>query len=487
MTKTIKTTLFLLIFIGCLVVDSVSLTIRVQAARFIVFPVIGKATYSNDYNAPRDGGARIHHAIDIIAKKRQPLVSAVNGTIVDVQYPEPDWGYSVTIQDDDGYKFRYIHMNDDNPGTNDGNGGGMNAYAADVKEGNRVVRGQLIGRVGDSGHANGIAHLHFEMFKPNDDVTNPYESLNQATRISSPKNYPQLAAEILPSGTNFKSRVSLDMGNFDMDGESEIVTGAGVGGSYVKVFETDKTQKTRFAPNGPEFKGGTDVAAGNVDGDSLDEIITGAGPGGSYVKVFDIDGTQKSRFAPYGSNFKGGISVAAGDVDGDNIDEIITGAGPGGGPRVSVFELDGTPLQTFYAYSQNFKGGIDVSAGDVSGGTADEIITGAGPGGGPHVAIWQPDGTAIDDFYPYSRDFKGGVRVSAGNIRIDTAKDEIITVPASKGNPTIRMYTGTGSYLGLYYFMEQWWEGYNDVAAGEGISYAATGVNRRDSIRLGVE
>src|SRR5437763_839430 len=71
-------------------------------------------------------------------------------------------------------------------------------------------------------------------------------------------------------------------------------------------------------------------------------IVTGAGPGGGpHVRVFNNngDGTAVSFF-PYASGFGGGVHVAAGDVDGDGIPEIITGAGPGGGPHVRVFDYN---------------------------------------------------------------------------------------------------------------------------------------------------
>ena len=80
------------------------------------------------------------------------------------------------------------------------------------------------------------------------------------------------------------------------------------------------------------------------------------------------------------------------DINGDGLDEIITGAGPGGGPHVRVFSLAGgvvTELagQGFYAYDPAFPGGVNVACGDVTGDGVPEIITGAGPGGGPHVRV----------------------------------------------------------------------------------------------------
>lgn len=252
---------------------------RAEAARSIIFPVVGGGTFSDDYNAPRSNGP--HHAIDIIAKKRTPLVSAISGTITDVQYPEPSWGWSVTVRDDDGYKYRYIHMNDDNPGTNDGAGGAMQAYAAYVKEGNRVTKGQLIGRVGDSGNSNGISHLHFEMFNPDGDVISPYKSLVLAHRISTPVVPPKYKFEILPFGLEFSGGVSLTMGNVDGDGSSEVVVGAGVGAvPHVLLYEPNNVYIRAFTAYNTTFRGGIDVAAGDVDNDGIDEIITGAGPGG---------------------------------------------------------------------------------------------------------------------------------------------------------------------------------------------------------------
>jgi uncharacterized repeat protein (TIGR01451 family) len=76
------------------------------------------------------------------------------------------------------------------------------------------------------------------------------------------------------------------------------------------------------------------------------------------------------------------------DVNGDGFNEIVTGAGPGGGPHVNVWTLATgavTNLASFFASDPAFSGGVRIAAADVDGDGRAEIIAGAGPGGGPHV------------------------------------------------------------------------------------------------------
>lgn len=52
----------------------------------------------------------------------------------------------------------------------------------------------------------------------------------------------------------------------------------------------------------------------------------------------------------YGASFTGGARVAAADVDGDDRADVITAAGPGGGPHVKALSgADSSTLSSFFA------------------------------------------------------------------------------------------------------------------------------------------
>ena len=150
--------------------------------RSLVFPVSGEFTFRDDFHEPRGGGTRLHLGNDIIAAKMTPLVAVVDGFVNYVARPEASWGYEISIQDNEGYTYSYLHINNDTPGTDDGAGGESNAYIPGVQRGATVSRGQLIGWVGDSGNAeNTVPHLHFEMRSPDHQVINPFQSLSSAS------------------------------------------------------------------------------------------------------------------------------------------------------------------------------------------------------------------------------------------------------------------------------------------------------------------
>jgi hypothetical protein len=161
---------------------TVALPLHAEVVRTIAFPVSGSYSYRNDFHEPRGNGTRLHLGNDIIAAKMTPLVSVVDGYVNYLAIPEQSWGYEISIQDAEGYSYDYLHVNNDTPGTDDGKGGEVNAYAQGIARGVWVTKGQLIGWVGDSGNAETtLPHLHFEMRDPSHTVINPYASLYAAS------------------------------------------------------------------------------------------------------------------------------------------------------------------------------------------------------------------------------------------------------------------------------------------------------------------
>ena len=152
----------------------------------LVFPVVGEVRYQDTFGAPRSGG-RSHEGQDIMADKMQPLVAVTGGTITYITIPEPSWGYMLTITDDAGWSYHYIHINNDTPGTDDGAAALKDVFGPGIEEGARVVAGQLVGYVGDSGNAEHVApQLHFEIESPEGAPVNPMASLDAARRADAP-------------------------------------------------------------------------------------------------------------------------------------------------------------------------------------------------------------------------------------------------------------------------------------------------------------
>jgi hypothetical protein len=230
----------------------------------------------------------------------------------------------------------------------------------------------------------------------------------------------------------FHGGVRVATGDLNCDGTSEIITAAGPGGGpNVRVFKADGTPFTATGGTAPtnffayqeSLTSGVSVAAGDINGDGCDEIITAPGPGVEpKVNIFNDNGTFSGiSFDAFDTNFSGGVWVAVGDIDGDGKAEIITGAGPGGNPLVRVWKYDApsnsmVPVgQPFMAYAPTFSGGVRVATADLNNDGKAEIITGAGPGGGPHVRSFNGDGTpAAVSMFPYPSNFTGGVFVGGG-------------------------------------------------------------------------
>ena len=164
------------------------------------------------------------------------------------------------------------------------------------------------------------------------------------------------------------------------------------------------------------------------------------------IKVFDQNGTSLSSFYAYAETFNKGVNVAVGDLNNDGLLEIIAGAGYGGGPQVRIFDYTGNLISQFFAYDSKFRGGVKVSAGDINGDNFDEIITAPGLGGGPQVRIFDISGKVKGQFFAFDQSYHNGIDVSVGNLQGDS-QDEIIVGLGSGQKPTVKIFDSKGILL----------------------------------------
>ena len=241
----------------------------------------------------------------------------------------------------------------------------------------------------------------------------------------------------------FSGPIKVVSGDFNNDGVADIIAGAGFGGGpaiAVLNSQTGEVMESFFAFD-PAFTGGVFVSVQDVNGDGILDIIAGAGPGGGpEVRIFNGDGLTVLRsFYAYAEDFAGGVSVASIDFNNDGILDLVTGAGPGGAPHVKVFDgATNAIISQWFAYPISFTGGVFVAAGDIGNDGNIEVVTGAGQGGTPIVAVWDPyTGALLAQFMAYAEDFTGGVRVGVYDGNGDGILD-LITGAGPGGTPEVK-------------------------------------------------
>jgi len=272
------------------------------------------------------------------------------------------------------------------------------------------------------------------------------------------KNKGEEESRFLAFDPNFNGSVNFAIADINNDNNQEIIIGAGVGGGpQVRIFDASGNLKNQFFAYDPKFRGGVNVAVGDIDGDGINEIITGAGIGGGpHIRIFNEQGELKGQFFAYDSKFRGGVNVAVGDINGDSRSEIITGAGVGGGPHVRIFNEKGELQGQFFAYENNFSGGVKVQVGNIYGDETkdkNEIIVSPGLGRSPEIKVFNSYGQEIEKFLAFSESFKSGVNLSLGDLNKD-GLSEIIAGAGPGGTPHVRVFDKEGLLVSSFYGLE---------------------------------
>lgn len=118
----------------------------------LMMPVAGIASSQivDTFRAARSGG-RTHNALDIMAPRGSLVVSATDGVVERLHYSSLG-GITAYVRSADGeWVYYYAHLD---------------SYAPGLEAGQRLRRGDPIGRVGSTGNAQAAwPHLHFAMYR----------------------------------------------------------------------------------------------------------------------------------------------------------------------------------------------------------------------------------------------------------------------------------------------------------------------------------
>ena len=148
------------------------------------FPVVKEAdvypiSYENTWGAQRSyGGNRTHEGCDLMAvsneRGKYKVCSMTDGTVRQIGWLEQG-GWRIGIESDSGVYYYYAHLD---------------SYEKAFEEGERVVAGQILGRMGDSGYGKEPGtkgqfdvHLHVGIYikdlSGKERAVNPYWYLKQ--------------------------------------------------------------------------------------------------------------------------------------------------------------------------------------------------------------------------------------------------------------------------------------------------------------------
>ena len=119
-------------------------------------------TFWDRWYQGRSDNTRKHTGLDMHAGRNAKIFSCTDGTVLFHGYDETA-GYYVIILDDQGYEYHYYHMIRE---------------STFLEEGQRVGKGDLIGRVGNTGNSS-VYHLHLALITPDGEYVRLYDIMKE--------------------------------------------------------------------------------------------------------------------------------------------------------------------------------------------------------------------------------------------------------------------------------------------------------------------
>src|SRR4051812_6019193 len=70
----------------------------------------------------------------------------------------------------------------------------------------------------------------------------------------------------------------------------------------------------------------------------IGQVVSADDGGSPVVHLLERNSNRDFPLTAFDSSFRGGVRTALGDVTGDGTPDVVAAAGPGGGPHVKVFD-----------------------------------------------------------------------------------------------------------------------------------------------------
>lgn len=228
--------------------------------------------------------------------------------------------------------------------------------------------------------------------------------------------------------TSLVQGVNVSSGDVNGDGLNEIIVAAGRNEkSLIRVYNSKAEFINEFQAYADNFDKGVKVSVAKLYPNQPAVILTAPNEGGGpHIRIFNGQGIMITEFFAFDSRVYSGVNVTAGDLNKDGQLEIIAGSGYQAEPKIKIFDNFGHFIREFLVYDKKIKSGVNVLAFDVNNNGQAEIITIPYQDASAEVKIFTGEGILLNKFNAYSADYKGGVNLSAGDIDNDKNPEIVI-------------------------------------------------------------
>ncbi|MFO0800053.1 MAG: hypothetical protein U0804_21510 [Gemmataceae bacterium] len=182
-----------------------------------------------------------------------------------------------------------------------------------------------------------------------------------------------------------------------------------------------------------------DIAVGGTVTITLKLTVSGSARG-TVTNTFTA-GSAATVFELDPSNNAASTTITTGTTD-----VFAVGAGPGGGPVVVAYNPDGTERFRRFAFDTAYSGGVTVATGDITGDGVEDVVAGSAAGASRVTAFDGRTGAELATFFAFPG-FTGGVNVAV-------AGGKIVAGAGVGGGPVVALFTlGTGGVTEVARFL----------------------------------